>query len=176
MVSIENGSVEDVDAVADLWVELAAGQREFGSHLFAGENRATVREAIAKNAVADELLVARAESETEEATDEPETDSEQSSEIVGFVTFSIESGSYDRDVTRGLVQNVFVVSDHRGQGIGSDLLGEAETLLAERGADAISLEVMADNEEARRFYQRHGYTPHRIELEKSVENDTLTKE
>ena len=46
MVSIELGTIADVDAVADLWVDLAAGQHEFGSQLLAEENRATVREAI----------------------------------------------------------------------------------------------------------------------------------
>jgi ribosomal protein S18 acetylase RimI-like enzyme len=170
MVSVELGTIADVDAVADLWVDLAAGQREFGSHLLAGENRATVREAIAQSAVADELLVARAEREGQREANEPAT------EIVGFVTAGVESGTYDRDVTRGLVRNIYVVADRRGDGIGSELLTEAETRLAEAGADAISLEVMADNEAARRFYRRHGYAPHRVELEKSVESDTLTKE
>jgi ribosomal protein S18 acetylase RimI-like enzyme len=170
MVSVELGTIADVDAVADLWVDLAAGQREFGSHLLAEENRATVREAIAQSAVADELLVARAEREGQPEANEP------AAEIVGFVTVSVESGTYDRDVTRGLVQNIYVVADRRGDGIGSELLTEAETRLAEAGADAISLEVMADNEAARRFYRRHGYDPHRVELEKSVESDTLTKE
>jgi ribosomal protein S18 acetylase RimI-like enzyme len=74
------------------------------------------------------------------------------------------------------VQNIYVTPNHRGEGIGSELLAEAETRLAEAGADAVSLEVMADNEGARRFYRRHSYGPHRVELEKSVESDTLTKE
>jgi len=34
----------------------------------------------------------------------------------------------------------------------------------------VALETMADNEAARRFYRRHGYEPHRIELER--ESDT----
>jgi len=170
MVSVELGTIADVDAVADLWVDLCAGQREFGSHFLAEENRARVREAVAQNAVADELLVARADPEVRDESDE------SAAEIVGFVTVSVESGTYDRDVTRGLVQNIYVVAHRRGDGIGSELLAEAETRLAEAGADAVSLDVMADNEAARRFYRRHGYAPHRVELEKSVESDTLTKE
>jgi len=164
MVAIERGSIGDVDAVTDMWVDLAEGQREFGSHLFADGNRTTVREAIARNAVGDQLLVARDES------------SDDRTEIVGFVTFGVESDGYDQDVTRGVVRNIYVEPDRRGDGIGSALLDAAETRLAERGADAVSLDVMADNEDARRFYRRHGYAPHRVELEKSVENDTLTKE
>ena len=159
MVTVESGTTEDADAVADLWVALAEGQREFGSHLLAAENRSAVREAIVRSAVAGELLVARREGE-----------------IVGFLTFTVESGTYEQDATRGLVQNIYVVADARAEGIGSELLTEAEERMAAAGVDSIALEVMADNDAARRFYRRHGYSPHRVELEKSVENDTLTKE
>ncbi|MFC4448345.1 GNAT family N-acetyltransferase [Halorussus aquaticus] len=160
MVSVELGSTADADAVADRWVELAAEQRAFDSHLSADANRSAIREAIAQSAIADELLVVRTETD----------------DIVGFVTFGIESGNYEQDVTRGVVQNIFVVPERRGEGIGSELLRAAERRLAESGADALALEVMADNDAARRFYRRHGYAPHRVELEKSVESDTLTKE
>ncbi|MBD4571117.1 GNAT family N-acetyltransferase, partial [Xanthomonas citri pv. citri] len=53
------------------------------------------------------------------------------------------------------------------------LLTAAEDTLIESGAETIGLEVMADNEAAHSFYQSNGYSPHRIELEKSTENDTL---
>lgn len=160
MVAVEPGRVEDADAVADHWVELADTQREYGSHLLAGENREAIRDAFARHAVAGELVVAR----TEDGS------------IAGFVTFGVESDGYREDVTRGVVENIFVVPDRRGEGIGSDLLAAAERRLAVAGADVLSLEAVADNEAALRFYRRHGYAPHRIELEKSVESDTLTKE
>jgi ribosomal protein S18 acetylase RimI-like enzyme len=168
MVVVEPGGTPDVDAVADLWVELADGQRDFGSNLLAAENRDRVREAITRSAVAGELLVAHAEGDEMERADP--------GDIVGFLTFAVESGTYEQDVTRGVVQNIYVVPDARSAGIGSDLLAEAERRMAGAGADVVSLEVMADNDAARRFYRRHGYSPHRVELEKSVESDTLTKE
>ncbi|UPW00448.1 GNAT family N-acetyltransferase [Halorussus gelatinilyticus] len=169
MVSIEVGTTADADAAADLWVELAEGQREYDSHLLPAENRQTLRESIAQHAVADELLVARA--------DESDADGESDDrEIVGFVTVDIESSGYEQDAVRGVVRNIYVVPARRGEGVGSALLDAAETRLAEAGADAVSLDVMAENADARRFYRRHGYAPHRVELEKSVESDTLTKE
>ena len=168
MVVVEPGSTADVAAVADLWVELAEGQRDFGSHLFAAENRDRIRDAVARSAVAGELLVARTEGDEMARTSR--------GGIVGFLMFAIESGTYEQDVTRGVVQNIYVVADARSEGIGSDLLAEAERRMAAGGAEIVSLEVMADNDAARRFYHRHGYSPHRVELEKSVESDTLTKE
>ena len=187
MVSIEVGTTADADAVADLWVELAESQREFDSHLLPGENRQQVRESVAQHAVAGELLVARADEAdpqsasaeadgAHDATDAAGPKEPTDPELVGFVTFGIESSNYDQDVVRGVVRNIYVVPARRGEGIGSALLDAAEAGLAEAGANVVSLEVMAENADARRFYRRHGYAPHRVELEKSVESDTLTKE
>ncbi|WP_135830023.1 GNAT family N-acetyltransferase [Halorussus halobius] len=167
MVAVEPGRVGDADGVADLWVALAADQRRYGSHLLADENREVVREAFARDAVAGELLVARAP---------PANDDQSNGGIVGFATFGVESGRYDTDAVRGVVENVFVVPDRRGEEVGADLLAAAECRLADAGVDVVALEAMADNEAARRFYRRHGYSPHRVKLEKSVESDTLTKE
>lgn len=159
MVAVEAGGLDDVDAVADLWVALAEGQRAFGSHLLAADNREVVRDAIVRRMVAAELLVARG-----------------GESIVGFVTFGVESGVYEQDTTRGVVQNIYVVPEVRGEGVGSALLAAAEESLVESGAETVSLEVMADNDDARRFYRRHGYRTHRVEMEKRPESDTLTKE
>ena len=52
-------TTEDVAAVTDLWVALAAGQRDHGATLRAEANRATVREWVARSVVTGELLVAR---------------------------------------------------------------------------------------------------------------------
>lgn len=157
MVDIEPATGEDVDAVTDQWVDLAAGQRAFGSHLLADENRTHARATVARSVVTDELLVAR------------------DGEVVGFVTFGVESGAFEQDTVRGVVRNVYVDPDRRGEGIGTALLSAAETALVGRGAETFALEAMAENEAARRFYRRHGYRPQRVEMEKQAESDTLTK-
>ena len=57
------------------------------------------------------------------------------------------------------------------------LISEGLAIRAEReGRFVVSLEAMAANERARRFYERHGYRPHRVELEKPARNDTHSKE
>ena len=159
MVSVEPAANDSLDRLVDLWVELAAEQRNYRSHLFAAENTTEVREVLARSVVADEVLVAR-----------------DDGDVVGFVTFNVESGGYKQDATRGVVSNIYVEPPHRDAGVGTELLEAAEADLRERGVDAFALEVLADNDAARRFYRRHGYLPHRIELEKPAENDTLTKE
>ncbi|QZY04041.1 GNAT family N-acetyltransferase [Halobaculum roseum] len=173
--------MDDVDAVADLWVALADGQRSYGTHLAGAENRPDAADAAARAVVTDGLVVARGPDSGEADLDDTETDGADSDgtgsprsepgAIVGFVTFGVESGRYDLDVTRGVVYNLFVRERHRGAGVGSRLLATAESSLADAGADVISLEVMADNADAKRFYDRHGYEPHRVELEKSIPGD-----
>ena len=148
-MTLEAPDREELDVLADLWVDLAQGQRAYDSHVRSEANRAAVREALARSLVAGGLLVAR-----------------DAGELVGFVMFGPETGSYDQDVRRGVIDNLYVVPDRRGEGVGSDLLSAAESRLREEGVDAITLEVMATNERARRFYRRHGYESHRVELEK----------
>lgn len=150
-VRIEQGTLQSAEPVAELWVELAESQRSHGSHLAGAANRSQAKDTIAQQAVTGGLLVAR-----------------NDDELVGFVTFSTEQGSYEQSVERGLVHDLFVRPTYRGEGIGSRLLARAERKLAAEDVDAVSLEVLAANEAARRFYERHGYEPHRLEVEKSL--------
>lgn len=156
---IERPPTEAADAVTDLWVDLVADQRRHGSHLLAEPNRAGVREAALRCIVTDSLLVAS-----------------WSADLVGFVTFSVESGVYEQDVTRGLVENVYVVPEHRGEGVGSALLAAAEDRLRDRGCEAFFLEALAANEAAKRFYREAGYEPHRIQFERSADGRDRTNE
>jgi ribosomal protein S18 acetylase RimI-like enzyme len=156
-VSIGPAETEEVETLTDMWIDLASGQRSYGSHLLASENRTTIREAISRHVVGDSVVVAR------------------DSDPVGFVMFTVENGTFDQDCLRGVVENIFVVRGRRGEGIGSALLGAAERRLYERGVDTVSLEVMARNDRALSFYRRQGYISHRVELEKRPESDTLSR-
>ena len=153
-VRIAPATTDDADAVADLWVALAADQRRHGSTLLAAANRTAVREWAASRAVTGELFVAR--------------DSGATAALLGFVGFTLEHGGYDRDCTRGVVSNLYVVPNRRSEGVGSALLNAAEQALSSAGADAVVLEALATNDRARAFYAEHGYDLHRVELRKSV--------
>lgn len=144
-----------VEELVELWITLAEGQRTHGSHLEGEVNRDRIKETFSRSIALSECHVARDEGD-----------------IVGFVMYTIEGDTFEKSVIRGLVQNLFVVASHRRKGIGSRLLERAEAALADQGADVVGLDVMAKNESARSFYREHGYDPHRINLEKRIENDT----
>ena len=50
-----------------------------------------------------------------------------------------------------------VAPDHRGHGLGELLLDEVEARAGDRGAQALMLEVRADNAPARALYDRRGF-------------------
>jgi len=152
MAEITEADTDDADALVEMWLSLADGQRQYGSHIPAEANRAQIRESILRHITSNRLLLARGD------------------RLHGFVMFSTERGDFEQDVTRGIVENLYVQPQFRGEGIGSQLLARAEQRLQDRGADTIALNVMADNEDARRFYRGHGYTPHRFEVEKTLDS------
>jgi ribosomal protein S18 acetylase RimI-like enzyme len=155
--TIEPAGTRDIETVTDMWVRLAEGQREYGSHILPVENRTAIRETVSRHVVSDATLVAR------EGT------------VVGFVMFTLERGTFEQGCLRGIVENLYVVPDRRSEGIGTALLDAAESTLLDRGAEVVSLEVMAQNEQSREFYRQQGYDVHRVELEKHVESDTHSK-
>lgn len=163
--TIELAAQDDIEAVADLWVKLARDQREYGSYVRADANRETMRDTLAAHQVNDGLLVARLEGA-----------------IVGFASITVERGSLELDATRGILSNIYVDPAYRDRGIGTALLEAAENTLAEQGAEVLILEVMAENADARRFYERQGYDTYRVAMERDLadedrsENDTHSKE
>ena len=142
---------EDVAAVTELWVALAREQRAHGSHLRAAENREQARDLVAQYVHTGDCAVARS-----------------GGQPVGFVMFHVETGFFETDATRGVVDNLYVLPDRRGEGVGSALLDYAEDRLRDAGADALAVEALWDNEAARRLYERRGYAPHRVTMEKPV--------
>ena len=76
--------------------------------------------------------------------------------VVGFVHLG-HSPDDDADATTGHIFSVHVDPDLTGRGIGGQLVAAATTALASDGYRAASLWVLAENERARRFYQKLGW-------------------
>lgn len=55
------------------------------------------------------------------------------------------------------LMTITVAPGHRGSGLGAELLDELESRAATVGAEAMMLEVRADNAPARTLYDRRGY-------------------
>ncbi|NHC12470.1 GNAT family N-acetyltransferase [Motilibacter deserti] len=63
---------------------------------------------------------------------------------------------YDGPVA--VLDELYVVPGLRGHGIGSGLLRAAEAVVIARGGELVEINVDGDDVDARRFYERHGYS------------------
>jgi ribosomal protein S18 acetylase RimI-like enzyme len=98
---------------------------------------------------------------------------ERDGRVVGALVGEIEDPADGSDVFavsthQAHVHDIAVLPDARGGGIGAALLQGFEALLRERGVDTYGLAVMAGNDEARRFYDAHGFELVLVELEKRL--------
>jgi len=60
----------------------------------------------------------------------------------------------------GHVKDIAVAEECRGEGVGTRLLQQALTALAEAGVASVKLEVRESNADARSLYRRFGFEPH----------------
>jgi GNAT superfamily N-acetyltransferase len=63
---------------------------------------------------------------------------------------------YDGPVA--VLDELYVEPARRRQGVGSKLLAAAEALTVSRGGQLLEINVDGNDTDARRFYERHGYT------------------
>jgi GNAT superfamily N-acetyltransferase len=77
----------------------------------------------------------------------------------GFLLLGPTPDADHDPTTTGHVLSVHVAPDVTGQGVGRALLEAAVQTLADTGHQDATLWVVVDNQRARRFYQRAGWTP-----------------
>lgn len=85
-------------------------------------------------------------------------------ELAGFAVADIEE---DGDAPFGMVCDVLVREEFRGQGAGAGLLETAIAWLREKGVKDIYLESGKENHSAHRFFEKRGFT-HVSEIYKLV--------
>ena len=89
-------------------------------------------------------------------------------EIVGFsLLFSKETKDLSLLVPckYAYIQDFVVKSTHRNRGVGSRLMDASKSWAKAHGAEYLRLSVLPDNENAQRFYSRHGLTRQMISME-----------
>jgi ribosomal protein S18 acetylase RimI-like enzyme len=84
---------------------------------------------------------------------------ERSREPLGYAMVHMRRGSptWPLSEPAAELETLSVLPSKRGQGIGTALLRAVQTELAANGITALSLLVVAGNDRAFRFYERHGF-------------------
>ena len=77
--------------------------------------------------------------------------------VVGLALLTVRSNVwYEGSVA--LLDELYVVPAERGRGIGTALLKAAEETCRQRGSELLEVNVDGEDTNARRFYERHGYS------------------
>jgi ribosomal protein S18 acetylase RimI-like enzyme len=88
---------------------------------------------------------------------------------VGFVIGFYEESHFMWETDRvGHVDSFYVSPENRGQGVGRRLMDAAYEAMREAGASTVALEMVADNEIARRFYEQEGFTTTFVQMHRSL--------
>ena len=87
-----------------------------------------------------------------------------SSTVLGAVAYEQLLGTVmvGHDGHRGWVYYLAVQPDHRGNGVGRELMSAAESWLGKQGAPKLQLMVRADNSAVIKFYKGLGYVDQQV--------------
>ena len=94
--------------------------------------------------------------------------------VAGYVAVlgEVPSDEPDDDPTPyAYLSDLIVLSDFRGRGVATQLTGVAEAHARGLGMSRIRLQALARNADARRLYERVGYSDHIVQMEKRFETE-----
>lgn len=158
----------------DLWLEFAAEMARQDPHNELADidlrsaQREYRREALADPDARTFVAVVDAADTTDGGTEDggPATDD---AGLVGYVTVSYESSApvFARG-DRIDVGELYVREAYRGTGLADRLLDRCADWGRERDCERVRLSVNVDNDRARAFYERRGFEPLRVKLERSL--------
>ncbi len=85
--------------------------------------------------------------------------------VAGFVTRQSEENLLSVvPTTLGVISDVYVVPERRGQGVGEALMNRMERHLQEAGCDSVWITIVAFNVDAAAFYGKEGYREREVGL------------
>jgi len=84
--------------------------------------------------------------------------------VVGFGSFSMSQNLWQSGFSGGHVDELVVDEQHRGGGIGGQLLERLVATARRRGCQVVELESAGHRVRAHGFYERHGFRPRDTKL------------
>lgn len=88
--------------------------------------------------------------------------------VVGHLAGSMGQASDIRPIRVATLVSMYVMPSHRNGGVGARLVASFREWAVSAGADRLAVSAYAANEGAIRFYQRHGFAPRTVLLEREA--------
>jgi len=157
-IEIYECRVKDIDdSVKELWLGLVREMFEIEGFIVPSESNGGrwvrfVREGLASGR--NFLLVAK-----------------NRNRLVGFACASVPH-DYPLDVSEfvGLIDDVYVLPEFRGRGIGKRLVVESLKKMKDKGVNTVRLTVLTENKTAIKLYEQLGFRIYRYGMTKSLEH------
>ena len=89
---------------------------------------------------------------------------EENEQIVGFITAEVLKKKVWYNVQLGSINNIFVLEEYRGKGIGKALMKTMMNTLQDVGITNIQLEAYSKNSKAIKFYEKLGFEKCNIQM------------
>jgi ribosomal protein S18 acetylase RimI-like enzyme len=97
---------------------------------------------------------------------------ERDGTVIGYTYAGVEGFDYmSLRGPAGVVYDIVVDPDHRGRGVGRQLLDATIAALADRGAPRVLLSTAEWNEAAQRLFERAGFRRTMIEMTREIDSD-----
>ena len=96
-------------------------------------------------------------------------------DIAGYVTLlnRVQSEElHEGDTEYGLIADLVIKQEHRGSGLGRELMQAAEAAAKAYGTRWLRVSVMSENKAARNLYLSSGFSDLYSELEKDLDDET----
>ncbi len=90
---------------------------------------------------------------------------DQGGVVIGYLTGHVSNISYRAVNPIAELENMFVLPEHRGRGVGTALIKEFVRQAKALGAKRFKVKTLSANHPAISFYQRFGFSPHALTLE-----------
>lgn len=92
-------------------------------------------------------------------------------EIVGYLAGSVKSGEDYEKGTVAELDNIFVLENYRGRGVGGGLFREFKNWAKAKNVDRLFVSAYFDNADAVAFYHKVGFQNYGWDLKMEVKND-----
>ena len=94
---------------------------------------------------------------------------EEEGRLVGYVVGFYDEPHFMWSTGRvGHIDSFYVLPALRGRGVGRLLMEAAYTEMRQAGASTVALEMVANNDVARRFYEREGFTTTFVQMHRRL--------
>lgn len=90
---------------------------------------------------------------------------EANTEVIGYLAGHLNRYSYRLNNPLAEIENMFVLAEYRGRGVGTALVKEFFSQAKKLGAKNFKVEAFAQNQPALDFYQQFDFSPQTITLE-----------